>query len=99
MNPGLIGAIAGSVVGIWGGVIGTWVSIRNTKSSRERRFVIKAAIACWVAVLLMLVLILTIPNPYKAFAGLPVWILLPFAIKHWNRKQMQIRKEDVEPVN
>ena len=54
MNTGLVGGIAGGVIGLLGGIIGTYCSIKNTKSPRERAFMVKASVLCWIAILLFL---------------------------------------------
>ena len=40
---GLTGAVLGPVIGILGGVWGAWCSIKNTRSARERRFMIRCS--------------------------------------------------------
>lgn len=97
---GLSGAVLGPVVGLLGGIFGTWMSIKHTKSPRERRFMVKIGIVVWLALLLFiglpLVLALTgvIPKwaywlSFAAFFAL----LLPLII--WsNAQQRQIQIED-----
>ncbi|HUP78675.1 MAG TPA: hypothetical protein VM260_08985 [Pirellula sp.] len=41
---GWVGGIFGGAIGILGGVIGTYFSIKNTKGTRERAFMISASI-------------------------------------------------------
>lgn len=48
MHPGLIGGIVGSSIGLIGGLIGTYMSIKNTRTQAERRFMIRASILMWI---------------------------------------------------
>ena len=96
MHPGLIGGIAGCVIGLIGGIIGTWFTIRNTHSTRERVFTIKASIIMWTGGTLFLVLLFTLPNPWRWFLWLPYGVLLPLGIIRWNRTQERIRNEEKE---
>ena len=82
------------MLGIAGGVVGTYFSIRNTKSPRERAFMVKASVVCWIALVLFLTLMFGLPNPYRYFLWIPYGILLPLAIVVWNRKQKKIRQEE-----
>jgi len=47
---GIIGGILGAI----GGVVGTYFSIKNTSGSIERRFMVKASIIMWFAIILFL---------------------------------------------
>ncbi len=89
---GLIGGIAGSVLGLLGGIVGTYFSIRNTKGKKERAFVVRISCALWLVMLLVAVAAYLIPSPYKVFAMMPVWLGLPFLILYWNRKQKELRE-------
>lgn len=44
---GLAGAVLGPLLGMLGGFLGAWASIKNTRSPRERRFMLKMA---WIAI-------------------------------------------------
>jgi len=94
MNIGLIGGIAGTVIGVTGGVIGTWASVRNTSSPRERAFVVKASVIGWVAAIVFITLLLVLPSPWRFLLWVPYGIALPLGILTWNRKQQRIRQEE-----
>ncbi|MBN1816277.1 MAG: hypothetical protein JW828_02890 [Sedimentisphaerales bacterium] len=91
---GWIGGIAGVVIGFAGGIIGTYFGIRNTNGPRERSFMVKAAVVCWVAILGFLALLLALPNPYRWFTWIPYSILLPLGILYGNRRQQAIRQQE-----
>ena len=91
---GWIGGITGCVIGLAGGVVGTYFSIKNTNGPRERLFMVKAAVVCWVAILLFIALFLKLPNPYQWFMWIPYSILMPFGIIYGNRRQQTIRLEE-----
>lgn len=91
---GGIGGIAGGLIGLAGGIIGTYFSIRNTQGPRERAFMVRSALVCWVAILAFLALLFSIPDPYRGFLWIPYGILLPLAIIYGNRRQQAIRSEE-----
>jgi gas vesicle protein len=62
MNPGLIGGIIGSLVGIASGLVGTYFSIRNTNGPRERAFMVWSAVVCWFGVSVFLVVLFLPPQ-------------------------------------
>lgn len=94
MNAGWIGGIAGGVIGLLGGIIGTYFSVKNTNGPRERAFVMKSAGVCWLGVIIFLVLLLALPNPYRWLVWIPYAILLPIGITYGNRKQESIRRQE-----
>ena len=55
MNTALIGGVVGGAIGILGGIVGTYFSIKNTTGIKERAFMIKCCIACWIAIGLFLI--------------------------------------------
>jgi hypothetical protein len=92
MDTGLIGGIAGGALGLIGGSIGTYFSIKNTRGPRERAFMIKCSIVCWIAISLFLGLMFTLPAPYRHFLWIPYAILLPVGVAVGNREQSKIQK-------
>jgi len=98
MNTGVmwgwIGGIAGGVIGLAGGVVGTYFSIKNSNGPRERSFLIKSAVVCWIAILFFLGLLLALPNPYRWFMWIAYSILLPLGIIYANREQQAIRQQE-----
>jgi CHASE2 domain-containing sensor protein len=100
MDPGVlagwIGGIAGAVIGLLGGVIGTYFSIKNTRGPRERAFMIKAAVQCWILVGTYLAVMLWVPPPYNMLLTIAYVAILVFAIQRWNAAQSRIRQEEQE---
>ena len=92
MHPGLWGGIAGGVIGVIGGAIGTYFSVKNAESSRERGFLIKAAILMWVGITGFVTLLLTLPSPYRWLLWVPYAILLPLTIVQMNKRLSHIRR-------
>jgi len=87
----LVGAIGG---GVLGGAVGTWCSIRNTGSPRERAFMIRTAVLCWLAVTVFLAAQCFIPFHYQALLCLPEMFGLHLALRALNRRHLQIRAEE-----
>lgn len=96
MDTGIIGGIAGGVLGLLGGIVGAYFSIKNTNSQRERAFVIKCSVVCFVAVGAFCALMFTLPHSYRSHLWIPYSILLPLGIVTWNRKQQKIREIDAQ---
>jgi hypothetical protein len=98
MTPGQIGGLAGgivgAVIGLAGGAYGTYCSIKNTNGPRERAFMIRSSVICWILISLFLLLLFVFPSPYKWFLWIPYGILLPLGIIYGNRRQQQIRQEE-----
>jgi RNA polymerase sigma factor (sigma-70 family) len=103
---GISGAVLGPLVGLLGGLFGTWMSIKNTSSTRERRFMVTMGIVGWFVLMLLialpLVLALTGVVPkwvYWSFFAVFFILLVPSII--WgNARQRQIQVEEgtyVEP--
>ena len=93
MNPGIVGGIVGSILGVAGGLIGTYFSIKNTNGPRERAFMIRSAIVCWIGVAIFLAALLLLPQA-RLWLWIPYGILLPLGIRYGSRKQMAIRREE-----
>jgi len=97
---GISGAVLGPIVGLLGGIFGTWMSIKNTSSARERRFMVKMSIACWIA----LVLLIAVPLVLAVAGIIPKWacwlfgalffVLLVPSIVCGNARQRQIQIEE-----
>jgi hypothetical protein len=105
MNQMLIGAIdgatlgvLGAVFGVLGGIVGTWFSIRNTNGPRERSFIVRASLLCWLAVTAFLVAIWFIPFSYQPLLDLLFLFWIHRALHSWNRRHIQIRKEEAATV-
>jgi uncharacterized membrane protein YfcA len=91
---GWIGGIMGGVIGLAGGAIGTYFSIKNTRGPRERWFMIKSSVVCWIGIVAFLALLFSLPNPYRWFVWIPYGVLLPLGINYGNRLQQAIRNEE-----
>jgi len=102
MSPetiGWIGGLGGGAIGLLGGALGTYFSIKNTKTSAERSFVIKISIAIWAAVIVLVFLPLAlaiahlIPQ-WVCWACVAVFFVLLLPIILWgNRRQAELRKQ------
>jgi len=93
---GLIGGIAGTAIGCLGGIIGTYFSIKNTKSHRERVFMIKFCATAWLALMVFLAWLMFLPTPFKYLAWIPYGIGLPVGIRYCNRRLLEIRKSETD---
>jgi hypothetical protein len=93
MHPGLIGGIAGSVIGVMGGAIGTYFSIRNTGRPRERALMIRLSVLAWLWIAALMAWLFLMPRPWNQAAfllNLPLLLSIP----RWNRRLALARAED-----
>jgi len=91
---GLVGGIVGGLLGVTGGLIGTYFSIKNTNGPEERQLAIRFSAIIWGAMIPVGILAYILPTPYKVLAFMPIWIALPFLIRHWNKKQQAARNKE-----
>ncbi len=94
MDAGIIGAIIGGVIGFGGGVVGTYFSITNTNGPLERAFMVKASAIAWIAIIVFILLLLILPQPYSYLMWIPYGILLPWGITKCNKKVAELRQRE-----
>ena len=97
MDPATIGivvGIAGGIIGLGGGLFGTYCTLRSAKGPRERAFLVKASVICWVLVLGFVAGMLLIPTWHKHLLWIPYALLLTLGIRYVNSNQQRIRKEE-----
>jgi len=94
MHPGLIGGMAGVVLGMAGGVIGTWCALKNVNGPKERAFMRRAVTIGWIAIILFLSLLLLLPNPYRWFVWIPWSLFFSVGLRPLIRKHDEIRREE-----
>jgi hypothetical protein len=94
----LTGIIFSVSLGVLGGAIGTYFSIKNTRGPKERAFIVRVSIRTWIAVSIFVAALMLIPKPYNLLLWIPYAIALPVTIVRWNRKQMEIRREEARGV-
>ena len=93
---GVAGAVAGVVLGLSGGVIGTFNSLRHAKGPREKQFLIRASIVCWLSIAIFIPLLVFLPTPARMLLWIPYAVLLTQGISYWNRTQQKIRDEEMQ---
>jgi hypothetical protein len=94
VNPGIVLGIAGGVIGCIGGAIGTYFEIARTKPGPKREFVIKFAIAVWIAIVLFISLGLLLPKPYSEAAWSGFVVSSFFAGRYFNRRMEEFDQSD-----
>jgi len=92
---GFFGGILGGILGCIGGFIGTYFSIKNTNGPKEKAFMIKCAVICWIAIGVFLALLLLLPIPYNFLLWIPYGIALPLGILYVNKNLNQIRETEM----
>jgi hypothetical protein len=91
---GWMGGLAGGAIGVLGGLFGTYCSIKNTNGPRERAFLIKASLLCWILIGAFIAGILLIPPQYNSLLMVAYAVLLIFGIYKGNQTQLRIRQEE-----
>jgi len=102
-GAGSLGSVLGPVLGFVGGLFGTWASVRNTRSPRERRHMIRMASRVWLYVLGFLA-VQTVVGVYFRSVFLSLWwqlstwsfylVVLVVIIVRSNGRQRQIQMEN-----
>jgi hypothetical protein len=87
---GLIGAIAGSCIGVLGGIVGTYFGITRVANDAQRKFMIRCAVFGWVLILAFVALCVFLPAPWKYIILVPYGIGLPIAIIWGNKRLAQL---------
>lgn len=93
MHPGLIGAIAGGLIGMMGGAIGVYVSLKHATRPRERSLMIRFAslTALWLLVLVAWLFLMPPPwGPWALALSLPALLVVPWV----NRRAVRARALD-----
>jgi hypothetical protein len=91
---GIVGGIAGGFLGLLGGAFGTYCTLRSAKGPRERAFLVKASVVCWVLVLGFVAGMLLMPTWHKHLLWAPYALLLTVGIRYVNNHQQRIRREE-----
>jgi hypothetical protein len=93
MNIGVIGGIAGSILGLAGGVAGAYRAYRRAKGPRERRFVVWASTALLGCVALYLTALFLAPK-VRAAVFMAYAVVLSITIISMNRRHGIIQREE-----
>ena len=94
---GLVGGIAGSVIGVLGGLIGTYFSIKNTNGPGERAFMIRGAVLCWLGLTAFLAVLFLVPRPWNLLLWVVYAPALMLFVRWGNRGQARVRAEEGAP--
>ncbi len=84
----------GLLIGLGGGIYGTYSSIKNSKTEKEKQFIIRSSIPIWLFMILFLLCLMLIPQPYNFLLWVPYGIVFPFGLRYFIKKHRQIRNED-----
>ena len=91
---GLVGGIAGSVIGEMGGLVGTYFSIKTTNGPRERAFMVRAAVLCWLGITAFLAGLFLMPRPWNMLLWAVYVPALMVFIQWANLGQARARAEE-----
>lgn len=110
---GGVGAILGPILGLLGGIFGTAMSIQNTRSHRERRFVVVGSVFFWILALGFCAVQFFVVREateriqvepirwISALVGVPLGyaLILVASIFWFNRRQRAIRADETASPN
>lgn len=77
-----------------GGLYASYANLRNARGPRERRFVARACVLGWLLILSMIVLIFSLPAPFRYFVALVYFIGAPILIYRWAITHQMLRLLD-----
>jgi len=83
---GMIGGIAGGVIGVMGGAVGTYFSISHARGDAARTFMIKVSVVGWIVVSIFVVAVILLPSPWKHLVWIPYGLFLPLGIGYVNKR-------------
>jgi RNA polymerase sigma factor (sigma-70 family) len=104
-----LGVLIGPIIGLFSGLFGTWMSVKNTDSPGERRFMLRYALIVWVMVCLFLAALWLANGFLRKHLDPPTFIVVESAmvliyagllvpVVLWgNRRQRAIRREQGSP--
>ena len=90
----VMAALIGICALIFGVVVGFTSSIKKANSPRERAFVIKGQIVCWLLALIFMLGIFLVPPSYKLFVGMVYVVGMMSAALFLKIKRARIRSEE-----
>lgn len=88
----------GCFIGLLGGILGTYVSIKNSTGPRERAFIIKASLLCWIFVVGFLAALFLAPPFWRWVLWSLYILLLLWGIIAMNKAQSRIRSAEENSV-
>jgi len=90
MSIHLFIGLAGWLVGVVIGLAGTFLAVVSARGLWERRFMVRAAAACWLVVALYPALVWWAAESWPAVLAVQAVALIG-GVQMWSRRQMQIR--------
>lgn len=82
------------LIGLGGDIAGTSAGIRNTRGPRERAFMVRTSLWCWLAGGLFLAGLLLLPKAWARLMRSPYAVARPRDIRCVTRRRAALRSED-----
>jgi hypothetical protein len=95
MNLAITVGIIGSLTGLAAGLAGTYLAVASSVGPREKTFMVRGALVCWVGVGLLVAARFLLPGPVPIMPLLGTLLLFP-ALRWWSERQVEIREAERE---
>lgn len=74
------------------GFIASLTTIRSTRGPLEKKFMVRCNAGAWALLVLLIVLVLTLKEPWSYLVFIPYGLHLPFAVFWTTQRQQVIRR-------
>jgi Na+/H+ antiporter NhaD/arsenite permease-like protein len=81
------------------GVFSTHVSVRRSRSEKERAFAIRTAVFSWMVGFLFLFAFVFLPNKPRVLMLLPAFFVAVTLAKFWRNSRERLRREHQEQID
>ena len=99
MSIGLFSGLAGIGLGLLGAAVGTYYAITKTYGPLEKKFMVKSSVGVWLAILLFIIIVFSLPAEYRYYIWIPYVIVLPMAIVKLVKEQARLRKLEADKAH
>ena len=83
-------SVCGCAAGFIGGLAGTYLAVQSAHGPRERSFMRRGAVFCWLGVAAYLSAMAAFPTMRPAVVAVTA-LALPVGLRMWSRRQREVR--------
>lgn len=94
----LIAAVVGCTFVVVGGAVGLWRSLRQARSTAERRYLLAWSAGCFAGIGALLAALAFLSDPYRWLVFVPYTLALGWAIRRSGSDLMRIRASEGRPT-
>jgi len=93
MSLAIAVGVLGTLAGLAAGWAGTYLAIASAAGPRERSFMVRGALGCWVAVAVVVTSPIFLPDVWPGVMVVAA-LVMPWGVRQWNERQEAIREEE-----